>query len=154
MLLFKMPGFLPSSEPAIGRSQELATDGWCRRTAELPLLVELERAACPQKSRKDQYFAGPPSRLTPSAIGCCGSGSNRMRRKGTETLRHYHHNIQRCGRRREAPTIRAGRIAMRTDELQAGSSATRGSFPLPVVFACHSGPNKFCLVEYASAAFL
>ena len=58
MHLFKMPGFLPSSEPAIGRSQELATDGWCRRTAELPLLVELERAACPQKSRKDQKF--PP----------------------------------------------------------------------------------------------
>jgi len=48
-----MSGFLPSSEPAIGRSQELATVGWCRRTAELPLLVELERAACPQKSRKD-----------------------------------------------------------------------------------------------------
>jgi len=51
-----MSGFLPSSEPAIGRSQELATVGWCRRTAELPLLVELERAACPQKSRKDQMF--------------------------------------------------------------------------------------------------
>ena len=53
MHLFKMPGFLPSSEPAIGRSQELATDGWGRRTAELPSLVELERAACPQKSRKN-----------------------------------------------------------------------------------------------------
>ncbi|MFM7864092.1 MAG: hypothetical protein ACKPHU_07755, partial [Planctomycetaceae bacterium] len=45
--LFKAWGFLPSSEPAIGRSQELATDGWCRRTAELPWLVELEKAACP-----------------------------------------------------------------------------------------------------------
>ena len=54
MNLFKMSGFLPSSEPAIGRSQELATVGWCRRTAELPLLVELERAACPQKSRKNR----------------------------------------------------------------------------------------------------
>ena len=52
MNLFKISGFLTSSEPAIGRSQELAADGWCRRTAELPLLVELERAACPQKSRK------------------------------------------------------------------------------------------------------
>jgi len=51
-----MSGFLPSSEPAIGRSQELATNGWCRRTAELPLLVELDRAACPQKSRKDQFM--------------------------------------------------------------------------------------------------
>jgi hypothetical protein len=57
MNLFKMSGFLPSSEPAIGRSQELATVGWWRRTAELPLLVELERAACPQKSRKDRFFA-------------------------------------------------------------------------------------------------
>ena len=56
MNLFKMSGFLPSSEPAIGRSQELATDDWCRRTAELPLLVELESAACPQKSRKDHFF--------------------------------------------------------------------------------------------------
>ena len=58
-----MSGFLPSSEPAIGRSQELATDGWCRRTAELPLLVELERAACPQKSRKDPFFASFVVRL-------------------------------------------------------------------------------------------
>jgi len=51
--LCKMSGFLPSSEPAIGRSQELATDGWCGRTAELPLLVELERAVCQQKCGKD-----------------------------------------------------------------------------------------------------
>ena len=56
MNLFKMSGFLPSSEPAIGRSQELATVGWCRRTAELPLLVESERAAYPQGSRKDFFL--------------------------------------------------------------------------------------------------
>jgi hypothetical protein len=40
-------------KPAIGRSQELATDGWCRRKAELPLLVELEKSACPHKYRMD-----------------------------------------------------------------------------------------------------
>jgi len=67
MHLFKMPGFLPSSEPAIGRSQELATDGWCRRTAELPLLVELERAACPQKSRKNPF----PMPALGALISCC-----------------------------------------------------------------------------------
>ena len=64
--LFKMSGFLPSSEPAIGRSQELATVGWCRRTAELPLLVELERAACPQKSRKNPFCARGISRRNSS----------------------------------------------------------------------------------------
>lgn len=37
-----------------------------------------------------EYLAGSPSRLPPSANGCCGSGSNRMRRKGTETVRYYH----------------------------------------------------------------
>lgn len=51
--LCKMSGFLPSSESAIGRSQGLATDGWCGRTAELTLLVELERAVCQQKCGKD-----------------------------------------------------------------------------------------------------
>ncbi|MFM8724380.1 MAG: hypothetical protein ACKON9_04560, partial [Planctomycetaceae bacterium] len=59
--LFKAWGFLPSSEPAIGRSQDLATDGWCRRTAELPLVVELEKATCPHKCRMDPK--NPPAAL-------------------------------------------------------------------------------------------
>ncbi len=42
LLLPKNEVFLPSSEPAIGRSSELSNDGWCRRTADLLLLVELE----------------------------------------------------------------------------------------------------------------
>ncbi|MFN5313618.1 MAG: hypothetical protein ACK5FF_04105, partial [Planctomyces sp.] len=67
MNLFKMSGFLPSLEPAIGRSQELATNGWCRRTAELPLLVELDRAACPQKSRKNPF----PMPALGALISCC-----------------------------------------------------------------------------------
>jgi hypothetical protein len=54
--LFKALGLLPASEPAIGRLQELATDGWCRQSAELPGLVELEKAACPHKYGKDRFF--------------------------------------------------------------------------------------------------
>ena len=77
-----------------------------------------------------------------------GCRKGRKQHKSEPIHHRFCHNIQRCGRRREAPTIRAGRIAMRTDGLQAGSSATWGSFPLPAVFACHSGPNKFCLVEH------
>ena len=62
MILFKTLGFLPSSEPAIGRSQEQATDGWRRRKAELPLLVVPEEGGYPQESRMD-LLLGVLSRL-------------------------------------------------------------------------------------------
>lgn len=45
-----LSAFVGASHRSLARA---ATDGWHRGTAELPLLVELERAAYPQKSRLD-----------------------------------------------------------------------------------------------------